>query len=102
MGFKVILTPQAQDDLRGIVYFVARNNPQRAKSFGHELIDHALTLGEMPERGRVVPEFFEPAIREIVHRPYRIIYEVYLEQNTVYVLRFWHGARGEPQIEDRK
>jgi hypothetical protein len=45
---------------------------------------------------------FKVIIREIVHRPYRIIYGVYLEQNTVYVLRFWHGARGEPQIEDRK
>ena len=102
MGCKVILTPQAQEDLREIVFFIARNNPQRAKCFGHELIDHALTLGEMPERGRVVPEFFDPRIREIVHRPYRIIYEILLEQNAVYVLRFWHGARGEPQIEDQK
>ena len=102
MGFHVILTPQAQDDLRGIVSFIARNNPQRAKSFGHELIDHALTLGEMPERGRVVPEFFQPSHREIVHRPYRIISEIFLEQNAVYVLRFWHGARGEPQFEDQK
>lgn len=102
MGFKVVLTPQAQNDLRGIVFFIARSNPQRAKSYGHELIDHALTLGEMPERGRVVPEFFAPSIREIVHRPYRIIYEIFLEQNAVYVLRFWHGARGDAQIEDQK
>jgi len=99
MGFKVILTPQSQDDLREIVSFIARNNPQRARSFGNELIDRALTLGELPERGRVVPEISEPSVREIVHRPYRIIYEIFPEQNAVYVLRFWHGARGEPEIE---
>ena len=102
MGFKVILTPQSQDDLREIVGFIARHNRDRAKSFGNELIDRALTLGQLPERGRVVPEISEPSVREIVHRPYRIIYEIFPEQNVVYVLRFWHGARGDPQIESLK
>ncbi len=98
MGHKVILTPQALDDLREIVSFIAQDNSERAKSFGNELIDHALTLADLPERGRVVPEISDPAVREIVHRPYRIIYEVFSTQNAVYVLRFWHGARGEPEI----
>ena len=102
MGGKVILTPQSQDDLREIVSFIAQHNPERAKSFGYELIDQALTLADLPERGRVVPEISEPSVREIVHRPYRIIYEIFPEQNTVYVLRFWHAARGEPEIEDKK
>jgi plasmid stabilization system protein ParE len=99
MGCKVILTPQSLDDLRGIVVFIAQQNPARAMAFGNELIDHALTLVELPERGRVVPEISEPGVREIVHRPYRIIYEIFPEQNAVYVLRFWHGARGEPEIK---
>jgi plasmid stabilization system protein ParE len=102
MGCKVILTPQSLDDLRGIVVFIAQQNPARAMSFGNELIDHALTLVELPERGRVVPEISEPGVREIVHRPYRIIYEIFPEQNAVYVLRFWHAARGEPEIEKPK
>ncbi len=102
MGCKVILTPQSLDDLRDIVSFIAEHNPERAKSFGHELIDHALTLAELPERGRVVPEISEPGVREIVHRPYRIIYEIFPGQNAVYVLRFWHSARGEPEIENTK
>ncbi|MEI8289954.1 MAG: type II toxin-antitoxin system RelE/ParE family toxin [Verrucomicrobiota bacterium] len=99
MGFKVILTPQSLDDLRGTVSFIAQDNPGRARSFGNELIDQALTLAELPERGRVVPEISEPSVREIVHRPYRIICEIFPEQNAVYVLRFWHGARGEPEIK---
>jgi len=98
MGFKVILTPQSQDDLREIVSFIAQDNPGRAKSLGNELIDGALTLAELPERGRIVPEISEPGVREIVHRPYRIIYENFPGQNAVYVLRFWRGARGVPEI----
>lgn len=99
MGHKVIFTPQAQDDLREIVSFIARQNPERAQSFGNELIDHALTLAEMPERGRTVPDISDPSVREIVHRPYRIIYELFPKQNAIYVLRFWHGARGEPEVK---
>jgi len=99
MGGKVIFTPQSLDDLSKIVSFITQHNPERAKSFGHELIDHALTLAELPESGRMVPEISEPGVREIVHSPYRIIYEIFQEQNAVYVLRFWHAARGEPKIE---
>ena len=99
MDFKVILTPQAQDDLWEIVSFIARNNSSRARTFGNELIDKALSLASLPERGRVVPEIAESSVREMVHGSYRIIYEIFREPATVYVLRFWHAARGEPEIK---
>jgi plasmid stabilization system protein ParE len=98
MGFKVILTPQSIDDLRKIVSFVAQQNPERARTFGYELIDQALSLATFPERGRVVPEIGEPSVREVIHGSFRIIYEIFPEQAVVYVLRFWHGARGEPEV----
>lgn len=99
MGFKVILTPQSLDDLRGIVSFIAKDNPGRARTFGNELINRALSVGVFPELGRVVPEIGERTVREIIHGAYRIIYEIYSDRETVYVLRFWHGARGEPEIK---
>jgi plasmid stabilization system protein ParE len=98
MGFKVILTPQSIGDLESIVTFIAKNNPERARTFGYELIDHALSLASFPERGRVVPEIGDPAVREIIHGPYRIIYEIFSDAPAVYVLRFWHAARGTPEI----
>jgi plasmid stabilization system protein ParE len=41
MGLKVIFTPQSMDDLKAIVAFIARDNPERARTFGNELIDRA-------------------------------------------------------------
>ena len=99
MDGKVILTPQSIDDLKEAVLFIAPHNPERARTFGNELISRALSLATFPERGRVVPEIGEPAVREIIHGSYRIIYEIFPEQNVVYVLRFWHGARGEPDLK---
>lgn len=98
MGFPVILTPQSQDDLREIVCYIARDSADRARAFGNALIDAALSIGPFPEQGRIVPEVAESAVREIIHGSYRIIYEVFHDPTVIYVLRFWHAARGTPEI----
>jgi plasmid stabilization system protein ParE len=100
MGWPVILTEQSQHDLREIVSFIARDSPERARRFGNELIDRALFVGNFPESGRTVPEFGDPAVRETIHGSYRIVYELLRDPDTVYVLRFWHGARGTPDIRN--
>jgi plasmid stabilization system protein ParE len=101
MGVPVILTPQSQDDLREIVSFIARDNPSQAMKFGYALIDKALSLDTFPERGRTVPELQLESVREIIHGSYRIIYELLHDPDAVFVLRFWHAARGAPQIEPK-
>ena len=98
MGCSVIFTPQSQDDLRSIVCFISRDSPDRASSFGNALIDTALMLESAPEMGRIVPELDDSSVREIVHGSYRIVYEFYERSDTIYVLRFWHAARGVPKI----
>jgi toxin ParE1/3/4 len=94
-----MLTPKSISDLEAIVIFIAKDNPQRARTFGYELMDRALSLATFPQRGRVVPEIGDPAVREILHGPYRIMSEIFPDAAAVFVLRFWHGARGEPEIE---
>ncbi len=98
MDFRVILTPTAREDLREIVKFIARDNREAAEKFGHVLVDKALSLTKFPERGRSVPEFQDEETREINLRSYRIIYYVDKAHREVYVVRFWHAARGEPLI----
>ncbi len=98
MGYPVILTPQSQEDLAAIVQFIALDNPDSARTYGNLLIDKALSLSSLPEMGRVVPELGDATVREIIHSPYRIIYEVLQLPATVFILRFWHASRGVPQI----
>jgi len=57
MAFKLIWSPAARDDLHDIVVFIARDNPNRAMSFGYELISETDRLQEFPELGRSVPEW---------------------------------------------
>jgi len=98
MGWPVILTPQAQEDLRHIVSYISRDSPERARKFGNALIDEALSIGPFPEIGQIVFEVGDPSVRQIIHGSYRIIYELRYDLNTVFVLRFWHAARGTPDV----
>jgi toxin ParE1/3/4 len=99
MEFKVILMPAAIKDLEEITGHIAKDDDRVAERFGNELIDQTLPLAMFPEMGRVVPEFDDLTIREIIHDPYRIIYRVRRKIGQIHVLRFWHAARGEPFIQ---
>ena len=101
MAFKIVWTEQALEDLQSIVLFIAQDNHTVAESFGLRLMSKVDNLAQFPEIGRVVPEKSDETIREVVLRPYRIIYQVLFEKQMIAVIRVWHGARGEPEIPDQ-
>jgi len=98
MGWKIIIGPSAETDLQDIVTYIARHDSEAAARVGCALIARAESLATFPERGRVVPEFSRPDLRELTHRSYRIIYRVKTNQGCIDIVRFWHAARGLPQI----
>jgi toxin ParE1/3/4 len=99
MAYQVSLSQSARLDLRQIVEYIAQDSPERAASVGRKLLSSSRLLGSFPEMGRIVPEFSTSCVREIVFRPYRIIYRVDHDDRRVRVVRFWHGARGMPVLE---
>ena len=95
--FQVIFAPRAERDLESAVRYIAKHaGSEIAQRFGMQLLDKALTLATFPERGRAVPEIGLP-FREIFYRSYRIVFRVVGKR--VEVVRFWHAARGTPQID---
>ena len=98
MAYKLTWSPAARDDLHDIVIFIARDNPNRAMSFGYELISETDRVHEFPELGRIVPEYRNENIREILFRPYRIVYRVDHDRKLCEIARVWHSARGIPKL----
>lgn len=98
MGWRIIIAPSARADLESIVRYIARHNSDAAARVGYELIVRAESLAQVPEMGRVVPEFRQENLREIIFRSYRIIYRVLPAQQRIEIARFWHGARGFPHV----
>ncbi len=99
MDYRVVLSPSARADLRNIVRYISVDDPERAVRFGRFLISRTKILGRFPELGRVVPELDDPLTREvIVRRSYRVVYRLNRTEHLVEIIRFWHAARGIPEI----
>lgn len=98
MEFKVIISEEATDDLQRIVSFIAIDNPDAASNFGRKLIAAVRPLGRHHRIGRVVPEFNDQQIRELIFGNYRIPYRISEGTGTIEILRYWHAARGIPTI----
>ncbi len=96
MCCKVIFSPQAIADLESVVRFIAEDNPEAAVRVGHALIDRVAILTDFPLLGSPYPK--RPGVRKLISRPYVIYYRPRLEANCVDILRYWHGARGEPEL----
>jgi plasmid stabilization system protein ParE len=84
-------TESAWRDLEEVADYIAKDSSHYAAAFVREARDAARTLAYLAERGRAVPEFNDPSIRELFVRSYRLIYQV--AEQTVYIIGFIHGAR---------
>jgi len=100
MARKVTWTESAWIDLEEVADYIGKDSPHYAGAFVHEVRDAARSLAYLAERGRTVPEFNDPSIRELFVRSYRLIYQV-TEQN-VYVVGFIHGARDLVALWERE
>lgn len=98
MGYQVALSSSARRDLRDIVRYISLDSPERAVDLGQFLVSSTKRLADFPEMGRVVPEFGDLSLREIVVRSYRVIYRVDHGDCRVDIARFWHGSRGIPAV----
>lgn len=94
MDREIVWSLTATSDLESMVQYIFRDSEFYAATVARELVAAARSLGVFSERGRMVPEYEDPAVREIIVRRYRLIYRV--EPVRVEVLRVIHGARQLP------
>lgn len=94
MAREVAWAESASEDLADIASYIERDSAFYAAAVVRELIEAARSLDQFGERGRVVPEYRDASIRELLVRDYRLVYEV--SEVAVHVLRIVHGARPLP------
>ena len=64
------------------------------------LIARVAKLDRMARRGRVVPEIGMPAIRELFHEPYRVIYRIDATSVVILTLRHWSRSWDPGDLDD--
>jgi plasmid stabilization system protein ParE len=89
---KIFISNSAFYDLESIKkYYTEEDVPHIGEQFVVSIINHMQTLNDNPDIGRVVPEFDDKKIGELIHPPFRIVY--LREKNSVQVVRIWRSER---------
>ena len=98
-SYEVLWAAVAENDLLGIIVFIAEESPGNALKILTKIKNRAAKLEGSPMQGRVVPELLRQGIsfyREIVISPWRVIYKV--EGSKVYVLSVIDSRRNVEDI----
>ena len=73
---KINWTDNAIQDLKEIKAYIYRDSVFYATRFIAKLIAGVDPLANFPKMGRTVPEAHDDLIRELIYKPYRIIYKI--------------------------
>ncbi len=84
-------TENAIKHLLDIYEYISENSPIYARSMVDRLTRRSEQIGDFPSSGRRVPEYDANDIREVIEKPYRIIYRIKPDQ--IDVLAVVHSAR---------
>ena len=88
----VAFAESALRDLEGIrAWYAEQGVPEVGDRLVAEIFQQLERLVDHPELGRVVPEFDQPFLRELIHPPFRIVYR--RDPVRVRVVRVWRSER---------
>ena len=72
-------------------WYTEKNVPDVGTRLIAEIFVRVETLQDHPDIGRIVPEFNQPLLRELIYPPLRIVYR--RESNQVRIVRIWRSER---------
>jgi toxin ParE1/3/4 len=84
----VFWTPDAKRRLREIEAHIAKDSPSAAREITVRLIRRSLELEQPPLLGKRLPQYADADLRELLERPYRLIYRV--RQDRIEILTVMH------------
>ena len=85
---RVRWSPSAENALDEAIAFVFKESPSNAKKLLEEVLTAAASLSSLSNRGSQVPEVDDPAVRQLLCNPYRVIYRV--DDDEVVILALLH------------
>jgi plasmid stabilization system protein ParE len=91
---KIIWTKDGLCSLEKIVEFIAKDSRYFAVNFAKNILTRIEKLPDFPHLGRIVPEYEDPALRELIYQNYRIVYKI--TETVIYVILVIHGSHRLP------
>ena len=94
----MIWSPRSIHDLESIHEHIAQDSPLYATLVVQRLVRAPERLLDFPESGRVVPERGQSELREVIVRPYRMVYRV--RSDSIEIVTVFHASRLFPELAE--
>ncbi|MBK1700500.1 type II toxin-antitoxin system RelE/ParE family toxin [Thiococcus pfennigii] len=89
---RVTLSESALGDLQGIrEWYEEQGVPEVGARLLLDLLEQIEPLSDHPDMGRIVPEFGQTFLRELIRPPFRIVYRI--DRGRVRIVRVWRSER---------
>jgi len=88
------------ESFESVIEHIARDSQYYAGSFAKKILQRIENLVDFPLMGRVVPEYRNESLRELLYQNYRIVYKIF--GHTVYITLIIHGSHQLPDISERR
>lgn len=95
---KVTWTKRSIEDIYEIREYYLSYSPKLATETTDQIFEKGEYLSQFPKLGRIVPEFDNKDLRELIYNNYRIIYRL-VGQESVHILSVHSSFRPLTQIE---
>ena len=88
----ISFTESALRDLEEVrIWYTEQGVPDVGARLVAEVFQRIQALADHPDMGRVVPEFDQPFLRELIHPPFRVVYR--RDPQRVRIVRVWRSER---------
>jgi addiction module RelE/StbE family toxin len=93
---RLIWSPRSIRDLESIHGHIAQDSPLYADLVVQRLILAPERLQQFPESGRIVPEREQPDLRELIVRPFRVVYRI--RNDSIEIVTVFRTSRLFPDV----
>jgi len=88
----ISFTESALRDLEEVrIWYMEQGVPDVGTRLMAEIFKRVQALIDHPDMRRVVPEFDQPFLRELIHPPFRVVYR--RDPQRVRIVRVWRSER---------
>jgi plasmid stabilization system protein ParE len=88
---RLVWSPTAADNFEKAVEYIATNSKYYAVLFTRKILELTQSLELFPKIGRIVPEYADNNLRELLYGAYRIVYRI--KKNLVEIVTLAHSAQ---------
>lgn len=91
MYAKIRWSPRAVSNIEEIYEYIAKDSKNYANVFITNILTLVKGIPDFPNKGRIVPEYIDKNLRELIYKNYRIVYRI--KNDIIEIVVICHGSK---------